>query len=210
MKYILCYGDSNTWGCIPETFGRYEYDVRWPGVMHAALGEDYHIYENALNGRTTVFEDYIEEGRNGKVGLPVVLESSAPLDLVIFMLGTNDVKNRFSMPAWDIAWGMELLIQYVKRANCGRDGKCPKILLCSPIELGTEWEKTRLGTVFSMESTQKSRELAEKYREIAKIHGCEFFEAGKVAKPSVDCVHMAPESHQELGMAIAQKVKEMI
>jgi lysophospholipase L1-like esterase len=210
MINILCYGDSNTWGCIPETFQRYEFDTRWPGVMQNTLGKEYHIYENALNGRTTVFEDFIEEGRNGKDGLPITLEINGPLDLVIFMLGTNDMKNRFNMSSWDVAWGMDLLVQYVKKANCGRDGKCPKILICSPIELGTKWDQTILGTVFDDVSTQKSLELAAKYKEVAKRNDCEFFETAKVAKASIDCVHMEPEDHKDIGIELAKKVKEIL
>jgi len=210
MVNILCYGDSNTWGCIPETFGRYEFDNRWPGVMKNELGDDYHIYENALNGRTTVFEDFIEEGRNGKEGFPITLEMNAPLDLVILMLGTNDLKSRFNMSSWDVAWGMDLLVQYVKKANCGRDGDCPKILICSPIELGTKWDQTILGTVFDDVSTKKSRELAEKYIEIAKKNECEFFKTAKFGKPSIDCVHMEPEDHKRIGHEMAKMVREIL
>ena len=113
MKYVLCYGDSNTWGCTPETMARYEFSQRWPGVMQKELGSDFHVYENALNGRTTVFDDPIEEGRCGKSTLETALLMNAPLDLVILMLGTNDTKPRFNVSAWDIGWGMDLLIQYV-------------------------------------------------------------------------------------------------
>lgn len=82
MKYILCYGDSNTWGRIPITKGRYDFPVRWPGVMQAELGDGYHVYENAVNGRTTVFEDPIEEGRNGRTNFEVSLITE-PLVVII-------------------------------------------------------------------------------------------------------------------------------
>jgi len=192
MKYILCYGDSNTWGCVPEVFQRYDFNVCWPGVMQNILGVEYHVYENVLNGRTTVFDDYIEEGRCGKEGFPIVLESNAPLDLVIIMLGTNDVKLRFKLEPWDIGWGMDLLIKYVKKANCGRNGNTPKILVAAPIVLGDCWDKTILGTVFD------------------KSCNCEFLDAGLYAKPSIDCVHMEPEEHKKLGEAFAQKVREIL
>jgi hypothetical protein len=58
---------------------RYSWGNRWPGVMQGILGEDFHVYENALNGRTTVFEDPIEEGRCGKTGFSSILEANAPL-----------------------------------------------------------------------------------------------------------------------------------
>ena len=118
MKYVLCYGDSNTWGCKPEDHERYEFYERWPGIVQKDLGDEFRIYENGLNGRTTVFEDPIEEGRCGKEGFLYLLESCSPLDAVVIMLGTNDCKLRFGMPAWDIGWGMDLLLQYVGKANC--------------------------------------------------------------------------------------------
>ena len=37
MKQILCFGDSNTYGLIPGTKDRYDWDTRWSGRMAAAL-----------------------------------------------------------------------------------------------------------------------------------------------------------------------------
>jgi hypothetical protein len=64
-KHILCYGDSNTWGYNAATGGRYDDDVRWTQRLGEMLGPDYLIGEAGLNGRTTVFEDPLNEGLNG-------------------------------------------------------------------------------------------------------------------------------------------------
>lgn len=66
MKTIVCYGDSNTWGYDPASSTRFAPDVRWTGVMAAELGAGYRVVEEGLSGRTTVWEDPIEEHRNGK------------------------------------------------------------------------------------------------------------------------------------------------
>lgn len=210
MKYILCYGDSNTWGCTPEIFTRYEFSVRWPGVMQNILGDDYHIYEDALNGRTTVFEDPIEEGRCGKEGFPVALESNAPIDLIILMLGCNDVKLRFNKAPWDIAWGLDLLIQYIKKANCGRDSKMPKVLIAAPPHFGTEWNNTRLGTVFNESCGEKIKQLAKPYQFVSQKNGCEFIDVGSLVTPGKDCVHLTQEGHQTLGKTFAKRVMEIL
>ena len=210
MKYILCYGDSNTWGCTPEVFGRLEFNERWPGVMQNILGEGYHIYENALNGRTTVFEDYIEEGRCGKEGLPIALEITAPLDLVIIMLGTNDLKLRFKMEPWDIGWGIDLLIQYIKKSGCGRNESSPQILVLSPIILGDNWDNTILGTVFDQTCTEKSKKLSDIYKYICERNQCEFLDAGMHVVPSCDCVHLEFKEHQKLGEIVAARVKGIL
>ena len=210
MKYILCYGDSNTWGCVPAKFTRYEFAERWPGVMQALLGGGYHVYENALNGRTTVFEDPVEEHRNGKEGFEIALMSTAPLDLIIFMLGTNDVKDRHGQSAWDITWGMELLTQYVRKAKCGRGGGNPEILIVSPIHLNDDWGESLHYTVFSQTSIQKSKQLAEKYAFMAGMSGCHFLDAAQYAQANGDGVHMTAEGHKRLGEAIAIKVKSIL
>jgi lysophospholipase L1-like esterase len=209
MKYVLCYGDSNTWGCIPEVFERYDFSVRWPGIMQKELGNDFHVYENAMNGRTTVFEDPIEEGRNGRTGLEVQLMVNAPLDAIIVMLGTNDVKDRHGQSAWDIAWGVDLLLTIMQSAAYGRDGKPPKILLVSPIHISDDWGTSLHYTVFSQESMRKVTELASVFKTVAKLHECAFFDAATVAEPVGDGIHMSEESHRMLGIALADQVRKL-
>ena len=50
---------------------------------------------------------------------------NAPLDLIIIMLGTNDVKDRHNKTPWDIGWGVDLLVQIVKKQL----NPAPKILI---------------------------------------------------------------------------------
>ena len=93
MKQILCFGDSNTYGYIPENGKRYAYADRWTGILSERLkDEDCRVIEEGLCGRTTVFEDELRIGRRGADLLPVLLESHSPLHRVILMLGTNDCK----------------------------------------------------------------------------------------------------------------------
>ena len=210
MKYILCYGDSNTWGRIPITRGRYDFNVRWPGVMQAELGDEYHIYENAVNGRTTVFEDPIEEGRNGRANFEVTMMQSMPVDLVILMLGVNDTKNRFLKEAWDIAWGMDLLVQLVKKSGAGPGGKAPRILVCPPVPMNSDWGQSMHDTIFSERSVQVCSQLPECYKKVAELAGVDFLNTGDYVKAELDGIHMTPESHHALGLAMAAKVKELI
>ena len=98
MKNILCFGDSNTWGYSPLDKSRHPIDRRWTGMLQQALGPEHRILEQGLNGRTTFKNEEGEDAkpmRSGSQALPMILESQRPLDLVIVMLGTNDVKNRF-------------------------------------------------------------------------------------------------------------------
>ena len=132
MKTVLCYGDSNTWGYNPTTGDRFGRDERWAGVLRRTLGEGYLVIEEGLNGRTTVWDDPLEDGRKGKVYLPPCLETHKPLDLVIIMLGTNDLKQRFSAPASDIAAGAGVLVGMVQKSETGPNGRPPRARLLAP------------------------------------------------------------------------------
>ena len=51
---------------------RLPYEIRWPGGLQKHLGGEYRVIEEAMCGRTTVWEDPLMPGRNG---LEVVLRS---------------------------------------------------------------------------------------------------------------------------------------
>jgi lysophospholipase L1-like esterase len=131
-KTVLCYGDSNTWGYNPKTGQRYGRDERWPGVLRKELGQGYLVVEEGLNGRTTVWDDPIEGHKNGKTYLIPCLETHKPIDLVIVMLGTNDLKMRFSVSAFDIANGAGVLVDIVQKSAAGPQDKAPEVLLLAP------------------------------------------------------------------------------
>ena len=107
MKTVLCYGDSNTWGYTPgaeESFGR---DIGWPALLDVALGEAVHVAEEGLCGRTATWEDQTWDNRNGRTFFPVALETHAPIDLVVIMLGTNELKSAFNLSAAEPPAGSE-------------------------------------------------------------------------------------------------------
>ena len=92
MAVILCFGDSLTFGFDPATGGRFAPPDRWPEVMASELGPEHTVITEALPGRTTVFDSPYAQARSGKELLAPILESHAPVDLVILMLGTNDLQ----------------------------------------------------------------------------------------------------------------------
>jgi len=207
MMEVLCYGDSNTWGYNPLTKERYEKDERWTGVLQKTLGSYCHIVEEGLNGRTTVWDDPIEGYKNGKTYLIPCLETHKPLDLVVIMLGTNDLKKRFSLSAYDIAQGAGALVDVMNKSNCGRMDKPPRVLLLAPPPLG---RLTEFAEMFGG-GTEKSRRLSQHYRNAALVYGCEFFDTSAVIRSSnVDGVHLEKEDHEALGKAVAEIVKRIL
>jgi lysophospholipase L1-like esterase len=219
MKTVLCYGDSNTFGWkpikfdpldTPVTFGqcRFDRDKRWSGIMANELGEKYSIIEEGLPGRTTVWSDPVEgEDKNGEKYLLPCLLSHAPIDLILLMLGTNDLKMRFSVTAFDIAMSIGALIGIIKGSSTSSEGKSPKILVISPPPLGKLSEFSE----FLTGGTEKSKKFANYYQRISKQLECEYFDAGKVIKSSgIDGVHFEEAEHAKLGRALADKVKTII
>lgn len=202
MKSILCYGDSNTWGYNPVDGNRHRYEDRWTTQLQTLLGEEYNVIPEGLNGRTTVWDDPIKECVNGKDYLIPCLESHKPIDKVVIMLGTNDLKLRLNLPAKDIADGLELLIKKIIKSDTGVDGS-PDILILIPPETR---ELSNFKESFG-DCHQKSLNIVPYYKDIAKRYGLNYLEIGKYVRFSnLDGIHM--ESDQ-LGI-FAQKVYEKI
>jgi lysophospholipase L1-like esterase len=207
MKTVLCYGDSNTWGYDPATQTRYPWDVRWPGVLRKKLGDDYLVIEEGLNGRTTVWDDPIELDKNGATYLRPCIQTHKPLELVIIMLGTNDLKTRFSLPAYDIASGAGVLVDIVMKSDAGIDGGAPDVLLIAPPQAV---ELTSFAEMFE-DAVEKSEGFAKHYRRVANEKGCHYLNAGEFVESSpLDGIHLESDMQAALGKAVAAKVMDIL
>lgn len=206
MYEILCFGDSNTWGYVPGKGVRFPRDTRWPGVLRRELGDGVAVIEEGQSGRTTVWDDPVEGHKNGRAYLVPCLESHKPLDLVVLMLGTNDLKTRFSVPAFDIGWSIRSLLGDIRASGAGPGGKPPAVLLVAPPPLGKLGEFAEL----LAGGEEKSRKLAGRCREAADAFAADFLDAAGVAAVSdIDGVHLDAGGHEALGKAVAAKVREI-
>jgi len=207
MKNILCYGDSNTWGYDARSQGRFPPDVRWPGVLRNQLGQGYWVIEEGLNGRTTVWDDPVEgEWRNGLRYLTPCLASHAPLDLVVLLLGTNDLKMRFSVPPSDIAGGIERLVTTIQISASGKNLRPPQILLLTPPPVG---RFSNYADMFTG-STEKSQKFGLYYRQVAELHSCHFLDTSTLVQSwDLDGIHLSPEDHHKLGLAVAEVIRRI-
>ena len=208
MRRILCFGDSNTWGWIPGSDGeRFPADTRWPGVMAAELGADYTVIEEAQNGRTTLWDDPTETiDKNGARHLPVVLESQKPIDLVIVMLGTNDLKNHFGLNAYAIAHGAGVLVDRILASDAGPQNGAPRVLLVAPAPVADG--DCPFGHLFDG-AAAVSAEFPQAYAEVAAERRIPFLDAGEFAScPVPDTIHIDAASCARLGEAMAEKVRE--
>lgn len=206
MKTILVYGDSNTWGYNPTTQGRFSRAERWPGVLADQLGPEFDVIEEGLNGRTTVWDDPIEGYKNGKEYLIPCLETHRPIDLVVILLGTNDLKKRFSLSASDIAAGAAVLVDVVLKSAAGPEGRAPGMLLIAPPKVAklTDYEEMFEG------AQAKSVKLAEYYRRVAVQYNCQFLDADQVIVSSdLDGIHFEGNEHRKLAVEVARRIQDI-
>ncbi|MGH8549352.1 MAG: SGNH/GDSL hydrolase family protein [Methylococcales bacterium] len=207
MKTILCFGDSNTWGYIPGTALRYGHQTRWTGRLQIALGNDFRVVEEGLNGRTTVWDEPFREGRDGRRLLGPLLESHAPVDLLIIALGTNDLKHFYQATAYDSARGLQTLITLARASATGPDGSAPAILAVAPPLMSVLSEA--MLRQFSG-AREKSFYFAEAFSEIARLENCFYLDASKVIECSViDGIHLDEHAHQNLAGALENRIREI-
>ena len=223
MKTVLCYGDSNTWGYNPKG-GRYDHTIRWPAVMASLLNPQsgginpgmpgsadslFWVVEEGLNGRTTCLEDPIEGDRNGLRQLIPILRSHRPLDLVIVLLGVNDLKRRFNPSPFEISHGAQLVAKATLSSGCGPGDGQPKVLMvCPPPIVKSE----TFAQIIAPDALEISRKLAPHYKACAKECGAAFFDAGTVisACSPVDGIHWEAGDHLGFAKAMAEKVRELL
>ena len=211
MKTILCYGDSITWGSNVETGGRHDFADRWPNVLQQRLGSQVQIITDGLRGRTTGFDEHLAAcDRNGVRILPTTLYTHAPLDLVIFLLGSNDMKPAIAGTALAAMQGMRRLVEIV-RLNATRDGtdEPPSVLIVAPPPL-CETANPEFAAMFAG-GVEQSRMLAGFYSDLADAEGCGFFDAGSVARTSaIDGVHLDAANTRAIGAGLELIVRMML
>lgn len=206
-KRILCFGDSNTWGYNGEDGNRFEENVRWTGRLQTLLGEEYTVIEEGHNGRTTVWDDPVENRMAGLTYLWPCMESQSPFDLIIIMLGTNDTKTYFGSEAVSIARGAGRLVTMAQQSPFGRDKNAPKVLLVSPILLAEDNDAPML---FGKQGADKSKGFADAFRETADTLNCYYMDAAAYAKPgAADGIHMDAENHEKLAHAMYEMVRRI-
>lgn len=211
MKTVLCYGDSLTWGYNAETLDRHAFEDRWPSVLAKALGPDVAVIAEGLNGRTTAYDDHLADcDRNGARILPTILHSHDPIDLVIILLGANDMKPILCGTAFGAMQGMERLVELVRHhvwSFGDKDG--PEILIVSPPPL-CETANTAFSAMFAG-GVEQSAMLATLYADLADEVGCGFFDAGSVAETTpLDGVHLDVKNTRAIGKGLEPVVRMML
>lgn len=210
MKTILVYGDSLTWGSVPGESRRHPRIVRWSNVMANDLGDEYEVITDGLRGRLTAYDENLADcNRNAAKTLPTALYAHAPLDLVVLMLGTNDMQPHIAGTAIAAMQGMRRLVTIVQTHLAGPDITNPKVLIVSPPKLCKTTDEFYTG--FFEGTIEQSFRLSDYYLQIAQEKHCSYFDAATVAVTSpLDGVHLDEENTINIGKALAPVVKQIL
>lgn len=216
-KHILCFGDSNTHGYCADPADcadggvRFAEEQRWTQLLQADLGQDYLVIEEGLSGRTTCFDDPIHEGLNGLDYIYPCLKSHEAIDLLIIMLGTNDTKDRFYASAACIGLGMARLVNKAKSTDCW-GGKTPNILVIAPPPIGEGMLTSSVAATMGQLCVEKSRQLADSYREQCELLNVSFLDAGAIGCEfnTVDFMHLTSRGHRTLAEALTKLIPQLL
>jgi len=208
---VLCYGDSNTFGYNPANGMRYPKGVRWTSILQDKLGDEYDVVEEGCNGRTTIFDDPVDGWKNGIDYLKPCLNSHKPVDIVILMLGSNDLKRTFNATAKDSANGIEKMLKTIIEFTELKQGFAPRIVLVAPPHIGEGIADSPFSSSFEIRAIDESRRFAGEYKKVADRCGCAFVDASEYTEPSaIDSLHLMPESHARLAGALAETVEKIV
>lgn len=207
MRQILAFGDSLTWGADPVTGLRHPHNAQWPVVLESGL-ENARVIGDGLGGRTTVRDDHAgPASRNGAFALQLALAVHMPLDLVIIMLGTNDIKPVHGGLAISAQAGMRRLAEIVETFPYKPRNAVPKLLIVAPPPCGP----SAAGGPAGGRIIAQSEQFAPLYAALAGELGCGFFDAGSVARPSAaDGVHLEAGDTVAIGKALIAPVRALL
>jgi len=211
MQQIFLYSDSVSWGVIPNTRERFEFDKRWTGICENNLNEkgfDTRFIEDCLNGRRTAWEDPRKPGRNGLIGISQKIETYSPLALIVIFLGTNDFQAIHQVTSKHSAQGLSTLINKIKNSPIEPTLRIPDILVIVPplviAPAGVLAEKFK-------GSKKKCKNLANELRKVASEEGCHFFDSNSIITASkLDGVHLDEDQHETLGNAMSEIIENIL
>ncbi len=139
---------------------------------------------------------------SGVATLPMLLHSHAPLDLVIIMLGTNDIYEGYRLH--QIRDGLARLIEQIRYHPWRLPDDCdPRIMLVSPppVTTGDSPDVT-------IEKVNRTEALPGIISVLAADNDCAFFDAASVGRASpVDGFHLEAQDSRALGVALRPEVK---
>ena len=214
-KHILCFGDSNTFGYCTDPSDsadggyRFSEEERWTCLLQKALGDSVLVTEDGLPGRTTVFEDPVNEGMSGLSAIYGLLKSHEAIDLLVIMLGTNDTKQRLSANTAAIARGMYRLVRKAMDTDCW-GSHSPNVLIVSPAPMEKAVETGIFAEEMGPGAAEKCEKMGAYFSQVASALGVHFLDAAGCELNSLDHMHLTRKGHRQLAEKLIPAVQSLL
>lgn len=206
MKKVLCFGDSNTYGFVPEKCTRYDKNTRWTGVLQALCGSDFSIIEGGCNNRTAFVDNPAGAEQTGYKILPEYFTKDY-FDIVVLAIGINDLQLFFRPTLEEFEQGIEKLIKITKNLS-----PKSKIILICPSKLNLAGINNGIFSYqFDKISVEKSGKLSPIYKSLAEKYKCHFIDLNNIVDVSpLDGLHFSAESHKKIAENLYKNLKQTI
>ncbi len=197
---ILCYGDSNTWGYVPNINGysknsaakQYdEKDCWWFGLKNK-----HEVFVDGLCGRCIAHENRWQQGRNALKTIACDLKGFNNLDFVVVQLGTNDCKTEYDDPPEQITKNLEKLLKIIKEKTNA------KIVVIGPPFLK---ENNKITQKYYIGAQEKSKKLNTLFEQMAEQNGFVFV-SGIGLETGEDGEHLTKLGHKQLRHALEKHI----
>jgi lysophospholipase L1-like esterase len=206
MKKILCFGDSNTYGYIPQTCGRYDKNVRWTGILSKLLAPDFEVIEEGMNNRTGFFVNPEGLKYSGGEYLPIYLQNHRDIDVCILALGTNDAQFFYDLNKTNTKNGLLNLIDAIKRTN-----EKTQIIIVPPVKIKENILNGIFSIQFNKQSIRKMEDVFPIFEQTAQEQNCLFFDFNNFVTPSeYDGLHYSETSHNKIAQELAKFIRSRI
>ncbi|MCC7303992.1 hypothetical protein IT418_01080 [bacterium] len=209
-KRIVIYGDSFVFGKVPGGT-RFSATERFTGVTQNILGNDFEIIEEGMRGRTLSGENAFFPERDGLVQFGPIIASHLPFDLLIIVLGTNDLNSKGNKNDQDFREGLqqyrEKIVYWQKALGIPFEYK---ILLVSPPKIIETDSYQAFGDIFRG-SQLRVDQLPQVYEAAAKEFGFEFLDISTIVTSATeDGIHLNQVSNKAVGELLAEKIKTIL
>ena len=182
---IVCYGDSNTYGWDPRPFSGNHYDHPWPELLRDMT--EYNVINKGEPGRMVPWrKEHLDWFCRG-------ISLAAP-DMLIIMLGTNDILNMYDPSGKDIAENMDNFVSYIIE---NRLAERILLLSCPKVE------------VYDRPYMEGLADLSDRYRKIASCRSIYFADPFSWDIPlAFDGIHFSEEGHRIFAEKILPALRE--
>ena len=199
MKRILCYGDSNTYGLFKDKNGnRTRFEGRWTKLLKSNLGDEFEVVEEGLCSRTMFSFDEFRPFAVGFDYLLPCLYSHDKVDIVILMLGTNELKERQKNSAKTVFDMLKRYVKFLNEFESRIDGSHPRLIVCGVPD--AKRDNLYAG------ASKKSHELDKLSMEFCKLNNIEYVSCLDLGLQQ-DGLHLSEQGHKTLAERLTKILK---